>query len=134
MDMQALTLYLNDTVHEGRRFYAMPIEGKEAVLQINVSDVDEIPVYLTVTETQTLCLAYLFDEGELRQDRLPELLDSMLRLSIPMPLSAIGKIEHQYVVHGALAPTATYQEIAQEIAAVADNTADLLDTFEEFLQ
>lgn len=93
MDTQDLMLHLSDTTHEGRRFHVMPIEGKEAVLQVTVSGAEEVPVYLTFDETQILCFTYLFDESEVTPQRLPELLDSMLRLSVPLPLSALGKID-----------------------------------------
>ncbi|MBD3895348.1 DUF2170 family protein [Halomonas sp. ML-15] len=134
MDTQDLTLHLSDTTHEGRHFHVMPIEGKEDVLQVTVSGAEEMPVYLTADEAQILCFTYLFDEGEVIPERLPTLLDNMLRLSVPMPLSALGKIEQHYVVHGALATSATYREIAQELTTLADNAIDLLEIFEDFLK
>ncbi|MGR2738708.1 YjfI family protein [Billgrantia sp. Q4P2] len=134
MDTQDLTLHLSDTTYEGRHFHVMPIEGKEDVLQVTVSGAEEVPVYLTFDETQILFFTYLFDESEVTPERLPELLDSMLRLSVPLPLSALGKIEQRYVVHGALATSATYREIAQELTTLADNAIDLLEIFEEFLK
>ncbi|MGP4844563.1 YjfI family protein [Marinobacter sp. 1Y8] len=133
MDTQSLILSLGDATHAGRTFDVMPVAGNEPVLQIVVSGADETPVYLTITDTQILCLAYLFEEKEIRAGALPELHESMLRLSVPMPLSALGKVENHYVVYGALTPTSSETEVMQELVTLADNAIDLLQTFEDFL-
>lgn len=133
MDTQSLTLSLSEAVYAGRQFDVMPVAGEEPVLQITVSGATETPVYLTVTETQILCLAYLFDEKEIQAARLPELHESMLRISVPMPLSALGKVGEHYVVYGALSPTSSESDIMQELVTLADNAIDLLETFEDFL-
>ena len=80
MDTQSLTLALGDATHAGRTFDVMPIAGEEPVLQVIVSGAEETPVYITVTDTQILCLAYLFDEQELAPERLNELHENMLRI------------------------------------------------------
>ncbi|MCS5561478.1 MAG: DUF2170 family protein, partial [Marinobacter nauticus] len=59
VDTQSLTLALGDATHAGRTFDVMPIAGEEPVLQVIVSGAEETPVYITVTDTQILCLAYL---------------------------------------------------------------------------
>lgn len=133
MDNQTLALQLGDAIHAGRSFAVMPLAGDEPVLQIAVSEAEETPVYLTVTDTQILCLVYLFQEKELHQERIPELHESMLRLSVPMPLSALGKVDQHYVVYGALSPQSSETELMQELITLADNAIDLLETFEEFL-
>lgn len=133
MDIQSLTLSLGDSTHAGRRFDVMPVTGEEPVLQVVVSGAEETPVYVTVTDTQVLCLVYLFDEGELRPDSLAELHESMLRISVPMPLSSLGKVGEHYVVYGALSPTSSDTEVRQELVTLADNAIDLLQTFEDFL-
>ena len=57
----------------------------------------------------------------------------MLRISVPMPLSALGKVGEHYVVYGALSPTSSDTEVRQELVTLADNAIDLLQTFEDFL-
>jgi len=94
---------------------------------------EETPVYITVTDTQILCLAYLFDEQELAPERLNELHENMLRISVPMPLSSLGKTGQHYVVYGALSPTSGTSEIMQELVTLAENAIDLLQTFEDYL-
>jgi uncharacterized protein YjfI (DUF2170 family) len=111
----------------------MPIAGEEPVLQVIVSGAEETPVYITVTDTQILCLAYLFDEQELAPERLNELHENMLRISVPMPLSSLGKTGQHYVVYGALSPTSGTSEIMQELVTLAENAIDLLQTFEDYL-
>ncbi|SFL87757.1 YjfI family protein [Marinobacter zhejiangensis] len=134
MDTQSLILALGDATHAGRTFNVMPVAGDDPVLQIAVSGADETPVYLTVTESQILCLVYLFEESEIRTSALPELHESMLRISVPMPLSALGKVENHYVVYGSLSPTSSQTEVMQELVTLADNAIDLLQTFEDFLE
>lgn len=134
MDNQSLILALGDATHAGRTFNVMPIAGDDPVLQIVVSGADETPVYLTVTESQILCLVYLFEESEIRPSALPELHESMLRISVPMPLSALGKVDNHYVVYGSLSPTSSQTEVMQELVTLADNAIDLLQTFEDFLE
>lgn len=133
MDTQSLTLALGDATHAGRTFDVMPVAGDEPVLQVTVSGAEETPVYVTVTDTQILCLAYLFDVQELNPERLNELHDSMLRISVPMPLSALGKTGDHYVAYGSLSPNSGTAEIMQEMVTLAENAIDLLQTFEEYL-
>lgn len=133
MDTQSLTLALGDASHAGRTFDVMPVAGDEPVLQVVVSGAEETPVYVTVTDTQILCLAYLFDEQELAPERLNELHENMLRISVPMPLSSLGKTGQHYVVYGALSPTSGTSEIMQELVTLAENAIDLLQTFEDYL-
>ncbi|WP_199452786.1 YjfI family protein [Marinobacter sp. bablab_jr008] len=133
MDTQSLTLALGDATHAGRTFDVMPIAGEEPVLQVIVSGAEETPVYITVTDTQILCLAYLFDEQELAPERLNELHENMLRISVPMPLSSLGKTGQHYVVYGALSPASGISEIMQELVTLAENAIDLLQTFEDYL-
>jgi hypothetical protein len=133
VDIQTLILALSESTHAGRNFDVMPIAGKEPVLQVTVSGADETPVYVTVTDTQILCLVYLFDEQELNPERLHELHENMLRISVPMPLSSLGKTGGHYVVYGALSPTSGEAEIMQELVTLAENAIDLLQTFEDYL-
>lgn len=133
MDTQSLTLALGDATHAGRTFDVLPVAGDEPVLQVTVSGAEETPVYVTVTDTQILCLAYLFDKQELNPDQLNDLHENMLRISVPMPLSALGKTGDHYVVYGALSPTSGTAEIMQELVTLAENAIDLLQTFEDYL-
>lgn len=133
MDTQSLTLALGDATHAGRTFEVLPVAGDEPVLQVTVSGAEESPVYITVTDTQILCLAYLFDKQELNPDQLNDLHENMLRISVPMPLSALGKTGDHYVVYGALSPTSGTAEIMQELVTLAENAIDLLQTFEDYL-
>lgn len=133
MDTQSLTLALGDATHAGRTFDVLPVAGDEPVLQVTVSGAEETPVYVTVTDTQILCLAYLFDKQELNPGQLNDLHENMLRISVPMPLSALGKTGDHYVVYGALSPTSGTAEIMQELVTLAENAIDLLQTFEDYL-
>ena len=56
--LRALAIKLSDAQWEGHSFNCLPMPSEKDVLQVTVGDQDEIPVYITITETQMLCIAY----------------------------------------------------------------------------
>ena len=73
----------------GYQFQGKLISSETDVLQLNVSfRDDELPVYLTVTDQQILCIVYLWKDAEIKPESRNELMESMLELNIPMPLSS----------------------------------------------
>ena len=65
MNTQDLAIRISDlSSFEGYQFDCQPIPGDVDVLQVTVGDYQEIPVFLSVTDTQVLCITYLFTEGE----------------------------------------------------------------------
>lgn len=110
-----------------------PVPGDVPVLQVVVEGYEALPVYLTSSDTQCLCICYLWTEAEVRPERRSELLEVMLDLNIAVPLSAFGRIGEHYVLFGALARDAGVDEIAKEVVALLDNSADALDALAEYL-
>jgi len=119
---------------EGFDFEYQIIPGDEEVLQISLQGREEIPVYLTETDTQLLCIAYLWDESEVDPAGKTEMVEMMLDMNIPMPLSSFSRIGDKYAVFGALSLNSSIEDIAHEIVTLSDNALDAIDVMSEFLR
>jgi uncharacterized protein YjfI (DUF2170 family) len=133
MDLKALSIKLAEAEIEGSRFESLVITGEQDVLQVVVEDNNELPIFVTRTDEQILCISYLFEASEVDQDRIAELNATLLQLNIPVPLSAFALIDGRYSIFGALSVNSTFDDIAHEIATLADNAVDALEALEEFL-
>nr|WP_253938268.1 YjfI family protein [Hahella sp. HN01] len=129
-----LALKLSDAAYEGHTFDCLPIRGEVEVLQVQVSELDALPIYVTATETQILCISYLFRKGELLESRLAELNESLLEMSLPMPLSAFAIVDDFYVIYGALSPLSILENVLKELVTLARNANDCFQAFEEYLK
>lgn len=132
--LQDLTLKLADSYYQGHSFNCLPIPGEQEVLQVMVSGQDEIPIYVTVTETQILCIVYLFKEGEVRDEAFNELNERCLQFNVPMPLSAFAKIDDQYALFGSLSISSLFDNIMREIVTLSDNSVAALEVVEDLLK
>ena len=118
---------------EGFDFDYQIIPGEEEVLQISVVGREEIPIYLTLTDTQILCISYLWDEDEVKNGFRNEMLEMMLDMNIPMPLSSFSRIGDKYAIFGALSVNSSIEDIAHEIVTLSDNALDAIEVMSEFL-
>ncbi|MFT5163667.1 MAG: hypothetical protein ACI9FJ_002264 [Alteromonadaceae bacterium] len=134
MDLQELSIKLADAQHEGMAFESFLISGEQDVLQVVVEGFDEMPIFVTVTDEQMLCISYLFAEDELKDGVSRELNATLLRLNVPMPLSAFAIIDDKYSIFGALSVNSSFDDIAHELVTLADNAIDALESIEEFLK
>ncbi|RYV03721.1 DUF2170 domain-containing protein [Shewanella sp. OPT22] len=137
MNIHTIANYLNglgDQGQTGFTFDCIPIDGEVEVLQVNVVDREEIPVFISVTENQVLCISYLWDESEVVLDKRTEMFQTMLELNIPMPLSAFAKVDEKYVVYGALSLNSSMNEIEQEVAVLSDNCIEVIDEMVAYLK
>ncbi len=134
MNMQDLALRFSELdTFEGYGFECQPIPGDVEVLQIVVGEFEEIPCYLSVTDTQILCIAYLWTEEEVKTGTRQEMLEEMLELNIPMPLSSFSKIGDRYVIFGALTVDSSFEDVCHEIVTLSENALEAIDALEEFL-
>ncbi len=115
-------------------FEVNPIPGDVEVLQILVEDREELPIFISASEEQILCIAYLFPEHEIKEGQKDALNQSMLAANITMPLSAFGMIEQQYVVYGALATSSSMDDIVHEIEVLSSNTIEAIDALRDYLK
>lgn len=131
--LQELTCALGDINFEGHTFNCLPIKGSQQVLQVLVSELDALPIYITITETQVVCITYLCRKNEVRDDQRAELHSAMLEMNVAMPLSSFAIVEDYYVVFGALSTTSSLNDICKELINLAANACDALEAIEEFL-
>jgi len=132
--LKELAIRLSDAQWEGQSFNCLPMPGVQEVLQVTLSDQDEIPLYITITETQILCIAYLFKKDEIKNEMVDELNEQCLQLNIPMPLSAFAKIDSQYILFGALSTTSSFEDIQKELLTLGENATDALEALEDYLK
>ncbi len=125
---------LHTDSRQGFDFEHQIIPGEEEVLQISLVGREEIPVYLTKADTQILCISYLWSEDEIKPGSKGEMIEMMLDMNIPMPLSSFSRIGKQYAVFGALSTSSSIEDIAHEIVTLSDNSLEAIDVMSEFLK
>lgn len=111
-----------------------PIPGEVPVVQVNIEGREELPIFLTCSDAQILCMCYLWADEEVLPSRRLELLETLLDLNPSVPLSSFGRVGSRYVLFGALARNASGEAISQDIAALSDNALDALEALSEFLK
>lgn len=118
----------------GMTVQLQPIPGEVPVIQISIEGREELPIFLTFSDAQILCMCYLWADREILPERRTDLLETLLDLNPSVPLSSFGRVGDRYVLFGALASNASCEDIAQDIAALSDNALDALDALSEFLK
>jgi len=111
-----------------------PIPGAVPVIQVSIEGREELPIFLTCSDAQILCMCYLWDDDEVLPGRRTELLETLLDLNPSVPLSSFGRVGTRYVLFGALARHASVADVAQDVAVLSDNALDALDALSEFLK
>ncbi|PAY01160.1 hypothetical protein CKO50_11665 [Pseudoalteromonas sp. HM-SA03] len=135
MELNELSIKLASFETEGANFESFLIanEGEQDVLQVIVDGNDELPIFVTQTEEQLVCISYLFKESEVKPELLNELNEALLKLNVPIPLSAFAKIDEQYAIFGALAVSSSIDEITHELVTLADNAIEALEAVTVYL-
>ena len=133
MDLQELSIKLAEHDHEGMGFESFLITGDQDVLQVTVEGTEELPIFVTVTDEQMLCISYLFGEDEVKSELRNELNETLLRLNVPIPLSAFAKIDNKYAIFGALSVNSSLDDITHELVTLADNAIDALEAVTLYL-
>jgi uncharacterized protein YjfI (DUF2170 family) len=118
----------------GLSVHLQPIPGDVPVLQVSIEGREELPIFVTGSDSQVLCMCYLWRDAELLPARRTELLETMLDLNPAIPLSSFGRIGDRFVLFGALARDARVEDVATEVAVLSDNALDALDAMSEFLK
>jgi len=122
------------TTEQGLKLTADIIPGEIDVLQVQAEDREEFPIYVTVDDSQILCVSYMWKEPEVKEGKREELLDALLTMNIPMPLSAFSKVGDQYIIFGALSKNSDVDDVAEDIEALSNNTMDALEILSEYLK
>jgi len=138
--MVDLTTLANQLAEQGNsadssfNFEVSPIPGEVEVLQILVEDREELPIFVSASDAQILCIAYLFKEDEVKEDERTVMNHAMLAANISIPLSSFAKIDDQYVIYGALSVNSSLSDIVHELDTLASNAVDALDSMRTHLQ
>ncbi|MDX8393715.1 MAG: DUF2170 family protein [Mariprofundales bacterium] len=109
-------------------------DNNSEALQVIVQDRDEFPIFIMADDDQILCITHLFREDEIIADKRLSLLEDMLTMNLPLPLSSFGKVGDQYILFGAMATTSGAAEVRHEIATLSDNTISGIDAFRAYLR
>ncbi len=133
MDLNLLRETLAEYTSENGYTFQTGAPDGEAGLEIIVEDRDEFPILVSADEEQTLCLTYLWDEAQVKPDMRTALLTALLEMNVPLPLSSFGKVADRYVIFGALAATASTEDLVAEIETLSDNTLEVIEVVAPYL-
>ncbi len=125
---------LTSSLMGGISVQLQPIAGDVPVVQVSIEGRDELPIFITCSDMQVICLCYLWSDADVRPERRAELMEALLDLNPSVPLSAFGRVGSRFVLIGALARTATASDIANDVAVLSDNALDALDALSDFLR
>lgn len=109
------------------------IEGEADVLIVTIEDREEFPIYITIDDSQILCISHLWQEDEIVADKRGELLDVLLTMNVPMPLSSFSKVGNQYLIFGSLSNRSELNEVLEEIDVLSDNTLTAIEELSDYL-
>ena len=118
----------------GAAVQLQPIPGDVPVVQVAIDGRQELPIFITSSDNQILCICYLWSDDEVIPERRAELLQTLLDLNPSVPLSAFGRVGNRFVLLGALSRDARVEEIAHEVAVLSDNAIDALTALQDFLK
>jgi hypothetical protein len=136
MNIHKIAAYLNqldDKTETGFNFDCTPINGEIDVLQVEIVGREEIPIFISISDNQILCIAYLWGEDEIKAELKGSMMEAMLEMNIPMPLSSFAKVEDKYVVFGALSVNSSLDDIELEIATLSDNSLEVIAEMDSYL-
>ncbi|OHU86082.1 MULTISPECIES: DUF2170 family protein [Pseudoalteromonas] len=136
MELDELSIKLAAFETEGVGFESFMIANPEQqdVLQVIVDGNDELPIFVTQTQEQLLCISYLFADEEVKGELKDELNETLLRLNVPIPLSAFAKVDNRYAIFGALSVNSSFDDITHELVTLADNAIEALDAVTPYLK
>ena len=109
------------------------IKGEVDVAEVVIKDREELPVFLTLSDDQILCICYLWEEDEVADSTRTDMMQAMLDINIPMPLSSFARIEDKYVVFGAMPLNSSAVDVALELSMLSENALDALATMSRYL-
>jgi len=109
------------------------VPGAEGVFEVSFPEHDRLPIYVTDAGSNWLCVCYLWDEREIKPRQRTRLLDTLLDLNPAIALSSFGRIGTRFVLFGALGPDSSHDDLALELATLAENASDALASLAEFL-
>ncbi len=117
----------------GFPFEVNPIPGEVEVLQIIVRDREELPIFISTSEEQILCIAYLFKYEEVKTESIGDINKDMLATNISIPLSSFALVDDQYVIYGALSIHSSLEDIVNEVEVLSSNMIEAIEAMSDYL-
>lgn len=105
------------------------LEGDSIVIE--ESDSDQV-MSLTQDGEQLICMTTAIRSDEVAPEKVSELHDFMLSMSLPMPLSSFGKMGDEYVIFGAMHSDTTLNNVAEEVETLLLNAEAMADELTQF--
>lgn len=118
----------------GTAVQLQPIAGEVPVIQVSIEGREELPIFVTCSDTQIICLCYLWTADDVQPEQRAELHEALLDLNPSVPLSSFGRVDGRYMLTGALARSARAEDVAHEVAVLSDNALDALDALADYLR
>jgi len=110
------------------------IPGEIPTFSVAVDGREELPIYVSATEEEVLCICHLFGINEVKPETESEMNKVMLGMNIPMPLSSFGVNGDHYVVFGSLSAKSDIDELAHELVTLSNNSLDAIEALSEYLK
>lgn len=129
-----LSKQLSEFEYKGYQFNCLLMSGEQMVLRVEVIGLEEVPIFVTASSTQLICISYLFTKQEIYSEKEAELNQYLLEMNVPMPLSSFALIDEYYSIFGSLACESKFENIALELITLAQNSEDTLQALEEFIK
>jgi uncharacterized protein YjfI (DUF2170 family) len=101
------------------------------VLEISIEDRQELPVYISISDEQILCITYLFTKEEIHNCTYMH--QDMLSMNLSMPLSSFSKLNDQYILFGSLATSSSIANIVHEIITLSNNSLEAIKSMQKYL-
>lgn len=117
----------------GETFECQMISGEVDVLQVEVSGAHSFPIFMTQTQSQILCIVYLWTESEIIPDKRMEMMEWMLDTSISIPLSSYARVDDHYVLFGSLSIHSKKESVIEELVTLNENAKDVVEAMSDFL-
>jgi uncharacterized protein YjfI (DUF2170 family) len=132
-ELMEQVIALDEDQRFGLDFDYQIIHGEVDVAEVVIKERDELPVFVTMADEQLLCICYLWGEDEVKPSTRGEMMQAMLDMNIPMPLSSFAKIGDKYVVFGAMSISSTAADLALELSMLSENALDAITAMSDYL-
>jgi len=110
------------------------IPGEIPTFSVSVDGREELPIYISATDEEVLCICHLFHVDEVKSETEAEMNKVMLSMNIPMPLSSFGINGNHYVVFGAMSAKSDIHELAHELVTLSNNSLDAIEALSDYLK
>jgi hypothetical protein len=122
------------TTVEGLSIHAEVINTDEQMIKVIIETREELPIIVDINDDQILAIANLWDASEVKQESEAEMMRSMLRMNIALPLSAFAQTGSQYQLFGALSTDSRDEVIIEEVELLSSNLEAVLEDFAIYLK